>query len=156
VKAAQAAWLPDISAFAQHVYVSGIPLLPQNNWVAGGRLSYEIFDWGKRSAETGERKAQLAQAELNLERLRSRVAVEVEKARHKVERLSDLAVVAGKAAAVRREALRIASDAAEVGATTALARRQAEAALAEAEAQELEARLGLRLAAAELERTLGR
>jgi multidrug efflux pump subunit AcrB/outer membrane protein TolC len=155
VKAAQAAWIPDISVFAQHIFVSGIPFLPQNNWVAGGRLSYDIFDWGKRSAETAERRVQLQQAELNLARLRNRVLVEVEKARHKVERLTDLAVVAGKAAAVRREALRIASDASEMGATTMLARRQAEAALAEAEAQELEARLGLRLATAELERTIG-
>ena len=73
-----------------------------------------------------------------------------------VDLVQDLVRVAERAVAVRREAQRIGADQVELGVTTLLARKVAEAALAEAETQQLEAQLGLRLAQAELARTLGR
>lgn len=156
VAAARADYIPEIGLFASHAYQSGVPFLPSNNAALGARMSWEVFEFGKRKAQVGERQAQLEQAEENLRRLRSRVRVEVEKGRRKIERLEDLVRVAERAVEVRREARRIAADHAELGVATALASRQAEAALASAEAQLLEARVGLRLAHAELERTLGR
>jgi multidrug efflux pump subunit AcrB/outer membrane protein TolC len=154
--AARAAYIPEIGIFATHAYQSGVPFLPSNNAAVGARMNWDVFEWGKRKAEVGERQAQLEQAEENLRRLRSRVRIDVEKGRRKIERLEDLVRVAERAVEVRREARRIAADHAELGVSTALALRQAEAGLASAEAQLLEARIGLRLAHAELERTLGR
>ncbi|MGC4055404.1 MAG: TolC family protein [Paludibaculum sp.] len=154
--AARAEFIPDISLFGMHTFQNGVPFLPTNNAAVGARMSWSVFDGGKRGAVVGERQTLLQQAELNATRLRNRIAIDVEKARRKVERLQDMVRVAEKAVAVRREARRIGADQVELGLTTLLAGKQLDAALAEAESQLLEARLGLRLAAAELERTLGR
>ncbi|MGJ5817757.1 efflux RND transporter permease subunit [Paludibaculum fermentans] len=156
VAAAKAEFIPDISLFGMHTYQNGVPFLPTNNAAVGARMSWNIFDGGKRSAVVGERQSLLEQAEVNAARLKNRIAIDVEKARRKVERLRDLVQVAEKAVAVRREARRIGGDQVELGLTTVLAAKQADAALAEAESQLMETRLGLRLAVAELDRTLGR
>ncbi|MCX7603580.1 MAG: efflux RND transporter permease subunit [Bryobacteraceae bacterium] len=155
VRAAQADYIPEISVFATHAQQRGVPFLPSSNAAVGARLSWEIFDWGRKRAAVGERAAQLGQAEENLRRVRSRVRIEVEKARRKVERMEDLVRVAEQALAARREALRITTDAVEAGVAAPAERERARAALAEAEAQAEEARTGLRLAWAELERALG-
>jgi outer membrane protein TolC/preprotein translocase subunit SecF len=155
LRAAQAEWIPDIALFATHAQQRGVPFLPSSNAAVGARLSWDIFDGGKRRAQSGERRAQLAQAEENLHRVRARVQIEVEKARRKVQRFEDLLRVAEHALEARREALRIASDAVETGVAPPLELAQAQAAAAEAEAMVEEARAGWRLAVAELERALG-
>jgi outer membrane protein TolC len=155
LRAAQAEWIPDIALFATHAQQRGVPFLPSSNAAVGARLSWEIFDGGKRRAQSGERRAQLAQAEENLHRVRTRVQMEVEKARRKVQRFEDLLRVAERALEARREALRIASDAVETGVAPPLELAQAQAAAAEAEAMVEEARAGWRLAVAELERSIG-
>ncbi len=156
LRAAHADYLPEISVFAMHAYHNNLSFFPANVGTVGAKMTWNIFDWGKRAAAVGERQAQLAQAEENLNRLRSRVRITVAQSRRKVDRLADLIKVADQAVAARREAARISSDHAELGTTTALTARQAAAALAESEAQATEARAGLRLAIAELNRTLGR
>lgn len=155
LRAAQAEWIPDIALFATHAQQRGVPFLPSSNAAVGARLSWDIFDGGKRRAQSGERRAQLAQAEENLHRVRARVQMEVEKARRKVQRFEDLLRVAERALEARREALRIASDAVETGVAPPLELAQAQAAAAEAEAMVEEARAGWRLAVAELERAIG-
>ena len=154
--AARAEYIPEIGVFALHAYQSGIPFLPTNNVAVGARMSWELFDGGKRKAQVGERRSQVEQAEENLRRVRNRVRLDVEKGSRKVERLEDLVRVAERAVIVRKEARRIAADAVELGAATSLALKQAEAGLADADAQLLEARIGLRLAQAEVERAVGR
>ncbi|MBI4891324.1 MAG: efflux RND transporter permease subunit [Acidobacteria bacterium] len=154
--AARAEYIPDVGLFGMHTFQSGVPFLPTNHFVVGARMTFDLFEFGKRKAQVSERQAQVEQAEENLRRLKARVRIEVDKARRKVERLEDLVLVANRAAEVRREARRIAADHAEVGTSTGLSLKQAEAAVAEAEAGLLEAQIGLRLAHAELERTLGR
>lgn len=155
VRAAQAEFIPDIALFATHAQQRGVPFLPSSNAAVGARMSWDIFDGGKKRAQVGERRAQLEQAEENLRRVRHRVHIEVEKARRKVERFQDLVRVAERALEARREALRIASDAVETGVAPPLKLAEAQAAAAEAEAMAEEARAGLRLACAELERALG-
>lgn len=156
VSAARAEYIPEISLFALHAYQSGVPFTPTNNGAVGAKMTWNLFDWGKRAAQVSERQALYEQARENLRRIRNRVAIDVEKSRRKLERIDDMVRVAEAAVAVRREARRIGADHTELGLATALALKQSEAALAEAEAQLLEARLGRGLAQAELERTLGR
>lgn len=155
VRAAQADYVPEISVFATQAQQRGVPFLPSTNAAVGARMSWDLFDWGRKRAAVGERAAQLEQAEENLRRVRNRVRIEVEKARRKVERFQDLVQVAEQALEARREAARIAADAVEAGVAAPAELERARAALAEAEAQAEEARTGLRLAWAELERTLG-
>jgi len=155
VRAAQAEFIPDIALFATHAQQRGVPFLPSSNAAVGARMSWDIFDGGRKRAQVGERRAQLEQAEENLRRVRHRVQIDVEKARRKVERFEDLVRVAERALEARREALRIAADAVETGVAPPLKLAEAQAAAAEAEALLEEARTGLRLACAELDRALG-
>lgn len=155
VREAQAEFIPDIAVFATHAQQRGVPFLPSSNAAVGARMSWDLFDGGKKRALVGERRAQLEQAEENLRRVRRRVRIEVEKARRKVERFEDLVRVAEQALEARREALRIAADAVETGVAPPLKLAEAQAATAEAEAMVEEARIGLRLALAELERAVG-
>jgi multidrug efflux pump subunit AcrB/outer membrane protein TolC len=156
VAAARAEYIPEVGAYAQQLYQNGVPFVARNNGVAGLRLTWKVFDFGKRNDVVGERKAQLSQAEENLRRLKNRSTVEVEKSYRKVERSAQMIAVAREALALRREAARLTGDQFKAGVTVLANHRAAEAALAKAEADALAAELGYRLARAELDRTMGR
>ena len=118
-------------------------------------MSWNIWDWNKRKNGVRERETQLAEAEENLRRIRNRVQIDLEKDLRKVRR-SDAAVNAAHASVTARaEVRRVAGDQVETGMVTASALKEAEGALAGAQADLLQAELNQRLAAAELKRTAG-
>ena len=87
VRAARAEYIPELSAFAQHVYQDGAPFLSSaNNGVFGVHMTWTLFEFGKRRGQVMERTAEVAQAEENLARLRNRVRIDVEKAVRKLNR----------------------------------------------------------------------
>jgi len=47
---------PDVGAFAQYTYQNGVPFLPHNNGSIGLRMSWNVFDWGKRPPLLVKRK----------------------------------------------------------------------------------------------------
>lgn len=155
VTAARADYIPEIGAFGQHVWQNGVPLLARNNGIVGLKMSWNVVDWGKRRGVVDERRALLEQAEENLRRVKNRLQVDVEKAYRKLERSREMTVVAREALELRRESARLAADQLDVGVVTASKAREAEAALAKAEADLLAAGLGARLARAELDRAAG-
>src|SRR4030095_8111923 len=69
--AARAEYIPEVGAFAQHVYQNGAPFLSRNNGVFGVRVTWTLFEFGKRRGQVLERRAEVAQAEENLARLRN-------------------------------------------------------------------------------------
>ena len=156
VTAARTDYIPELSLFAEHIYQNGVPLLTRNNGILGLKMTWNIFDFGKRGDVVDERKALLGQAEENLRRLRNRVLVDVEKGYRKVERSRRMMKVAAEALVLRREAERLSSDQLETGVVVLAAHKENAAALAKAEADALAAQLGFQLAQAELERTMGR
>lgn len=156
VIAARTDYIPELSLFAEHIYQSGVPLLAKNNGILGLKMTWNIFDFGKRGDVVDERKALFGQAEENLRRLRNRVLVDVEKGYRKVDRSRRMVEVAGEALVLRREAERLSSDQLETGVAVLAAYKENAAALAKAEADALAAQLGFQLAQAELERTMGR
>src|SRR5260370_4075804 len=76
---AKADYIPDVGAFAQYTYQNGVPFLVHNNGSVGLRMSWKVFDWGKRSVAIGEGEAQVLQAEDNVQRLKRRVPRQGEK-----------------------------------------------------------------------------
>ena len=66
VRAARAEYIPEISAFAQHIYQDGAPFLSRNNGAFGMRMTWTMFEFGKRRGQVSEREAEVAQAEENL------------------------------------------------------------------------------------------
>jgi len=155
VTAARADYIPEISAFGQHVWQNGVPFLARNNGIVGMKMNWNLFDWGKRRGVVDERRALEEQAEENLRRVKNRLQVDVEKAYRKLERSREMVEVAREAESLRKESVRLAADQLEAGVITASKARESEAALAKAEADALAASLGARLARAELDRAAG-
>jgi len=156
VAAAKTAYIPDITAFARHSYQDGVPFFVRNFGTVGVNLSYTLWDFGKRRATVREHATQLAEAEQNLERLKERVAVEVERSYNKLERTRSMVEVATQVAKLHQESERLMTDQAAQGVVLISDVRHATAASYKAKAELLEASLGYLLARAELDRTVGR
>ncbi|MBI4799843.1 MAG: efflux RND transporter permease subunit, partial [Desulfarculus sp.] len=155
VKVAYDEYIPDVNLFATYAYQDGAPFLTHDEGMFGIMLDFNIWDWGKRHAVIGARKAKRSQAETNLKRLNDQVTVEMEKAYRKLERTKHMMEVAQEALALQRERLRLVSDQRKAATISAAKYDEAVASVTKAEADELQARLGYALAIAELERIAG-
>ena len=153
--AAKDAYIPDITGLARYSYQSGVPLLVHNFGTFGVAFTYDLFDGGRRISEIKDSRTLLSEAELNLEKVRDEVAVQVEKAYDKVEQLQDLTGVADEVLKARTEASRVTDSRFEQNAALASARAEAHAKALSARASSLEATLGLSLAQGDLKRTIG-
>jgi outer membrane protein TolC len=92
-----------------------------------------LFDGGRRNAAIAERKAQFAQAEENLARVKEEVELRVETAYNKLERTRQMMKVSEEVLALRTESHRVFAQQLQGGSAL---RSQAAA----AEARELEAK----------------
>ncbi len=155
VGAAQSEYIPDVFAFGQHFYQTGLPAMPSNFLAVGGRLSYTLFEFGKRREQTKERHTQLTGAEENLRHVKEKIEVEVRKSYRNVERSLQMAGVAREALSLRVEGERLNKDQVELGFALTSALAESRAARAGAEADLLRAEAGWRLAYADLLRNIG-
>jgi outer membrane protein TolC len=155
IAAARADYIPEIGAYGQYLYQDGVPFVSKNNGVFGLKMTWKVFDFGKRNNVMGERRALLAQAEENLRRLKNRTTVEVEKSYRKLLRSKEMIDVAREALELRRESERLSSEQVKAGVSVLSGQLSAQAVLAKAEADLLAAGLGYRLAEAELQRAMG-
>jgi len=156
VNAARAEFIPEVSAFAEHVYQNGVPLLPENSGIFGLRVDWTLSEFGKRTGQLRERKAQLGEAEENLKHTEERVRIDTEKEIRKLHRTETGLEAARENVVARSEMRRITANQVEVATATPAALKEAEAQLAEAEAQLFEAEMEHAVAEAELVCTLGR
>ncbi len=155
LRAAHLEYVPDISAFAEHIYQNGVPLLPANSATIGLRMNWTISEFGKRTGMVRERKSQVSQAKENLQLTENRIRIEVEKKLRKLLRCATSLEAAQASVAARTEMRRIISDQVEAKTANASTLTEAEAKLAEAQAQLFEARMDRAIATAELEKTMG-
>ncbi len=155
LSAAHAEYIPEVGAFAQYVHQDGVPLLTENNSVLGVRMSWTLLEFGKRSGQVHERKAQVAEAEENLRHVENRVRVDIEKEVRKVRRAETGLEAARESVAARTEMRRITANQVEANTANASALKEAEGQLAEAEAILFQAEAERSIARAELERTVG-
>jgi outer membrane protein TolC len=153
--ASKDAYIPDVTGLARYSYQSGVPLLVHNFGTFGFSLSYDVFDGGRRNAEIKDSRTLLSEAELSLAKIKDELTVQVETVYDKVEQFKSMVDVAEETLGVREEAARLADRQFEQSAALASAREEAHAKAASAKAAFLEASLGLLLAQAELERTIG-
>src|SRR5215467_5564606 len=148
-------YIPDVTAFARYSYQSGIPFLVHNFGTFGVIFTYELFDGGRRNAQIDESRTMLSQAEVNLDKVKEEVTVQVEIAYDKVEQMQNLIAVAEEVLKTREAAALIADRQFEQNAALASARAEAAAKTSSAKASLLEANLGLSLAQGELKRAMG-
>ena len=155
VRAARAEYIPDVSAFAQHIYQDGAPFLSRNNGAFGLHMNWTIFEFGKRRGQVSEREAELAQAEENLARLRNRVRIDVEKAVRKVNRAETEIASARELLMTNSETRRVSSDQVEAGTANRSVFLESEASVLTAQADLLRAEYDRSVAAADLSRLTG-
>ena len=155
LSAAHAEYIPEIGAFAQYVHQDGVPLLTENNGLLGLKMSWTLAEFGKRSGQVHERKAQVAEAEENLHHVENRVRVEIEKETRKLRRTESGLEAARESVEAREEMRRITANQLEAKTVNASALKEAEGQLAEAQAGLFQAEMERDLARAELERTVG-
>ena len=155
LRAARAEYIPEVGAFAEHVYQDGAPFLSRNNGVVGLRMTWTVFEFGKRHGQVSERSAELAQAEENLTRMRNRVRIDVEKAVRKVNRADTEIASARELLTTNTEARRVSSDQVESGTANRSAFLESEASVYNAQADLLRAEYDRNVAAADLARLTG-
>ncbi len=155
VRIAKADYIPDVGAFAQYTYQNGVPFLVHNNGSVGLRMSWKVFDWGKRSVAIGEGEAQVMQAEENVQRLKRRVTLQVEKSYRNLELAKQMTTTARAALEQARETRRLDGDRYNVGVSLASEDWRAKAGEASAQANLLRADLNYLLAKGELDVATG-
>jgi outer membrane protein TolC len=155
VKAAKYEYIPDVTLFASNTYQDGASVLKHDVASAGVMMKWDLWDWGKRKAVSGERRAQLSQATENERRVNDAVTVELDKAYRKLEDTKSIMDVAREALALQQERLRLISDQIKTSTATYTQYNEAVAAVRMAEATELQARLSYQLAIADLDRIAG-
>jgi outer membrane protein TolC len=155
VKAAQIDYIPDISLSGHYAYQDGVPFLDHNIGTFGVKMTWNIFDWGKRRAVVAQYKEQLTQANENLRRVEKRIEVEVDKAYRKLEQTRNLIGVTRESLTQQKENLRLKSNGIKAGTATEAQYAAAVAGVKKAEYEELQALLGYSLAVADLKRIIG-
>lgn len=155
VRAAKYEYIPDLTIYAKHGYQDGAPFTEKNVGIFGLELTWNIFDWGKRKGDIGQRVAQQSQAKENLARIDKRIGVEIDKVYRKLERSKQMVDVAREALSLSKENVRLSENGIKAGTVTSAKHAEAVAALKKAEMEELQALLGYRLAGDELERITG-
>jgi outer membrane protein TolC len=155
LSAARAEYIPEVGAFADYVYQSGVPLLSENNGAVGLKMNWTMAEFGKRSGQVRERQSQVAQAEENLQQVQNRVRVDIEKQVRKVQRAETGLEAARESVAARAEMRRITANQVEANTANPSALKEAEAQLADADAGLFQAEMEQSVARAELERTVG-
>lgn len=155
VRAAKYEYIPDLTIYAKHGYQDGAPFTEKNVGIFGAELTWNIFDWGKRKGDIGQRVAQQSQAKENLARIDKRIGIEIDKAYRTLERSKQMVEVTREALALRKENVRISGNGVKAGTITTAKYAETVAAQKKAEMDELQASLGYRLAQDELERITG-
>ena len=156
LSAAHAEYIPEIGAFAQYVHQDGVPLLTENNGLVGFKMNWTLLEFGKRSGQVHERRAQVAEAEENLRQVENRARMGIEKEVRKVRRAETGLEAARESVAARTEMRRITANQVEASTANPSTLKEAEGQLAEAEAGLFQAEMERSTARAELERTVGR
>src|SRR5512138_1604543 len=155
VRAAKYEYIPDLTIFAKHGFQDGAPFVEKNVGIFGAELTWNIFDWGKRKGEIGQRVAQQSQAQENLVRIDKRIGIEIDKVYRKLARSKQMVEVARESLSLSKENARLSENGTKAGTVTTAKHAEAVAALRKAEMEELQASLQYRLAGAELDRIRG-
>jgi outer membrane protein TolC len=107
VRLAKREYLPNVEAFARYSYQNNVPFLARNFGTFGVHFGYDLFDGGRRNAAIAEHKAQLAQAEENLSRVKEEIELRVQTAYNKLERTREMVKVSDELLALRQESRRV-------------------------------------------------
>jgi multidrug efflux pump subunit AcrB len=156
LKAARAEYIPDISGFGQAIHQNGTALFGTNTEIGGFKADFTVSEFGKRIGLVKERHSQVFEAKENVQHTENQVRIDIEKGVRKLNRTQDELDAARRSVKAGTELVRITGEQVHSSTANVSALRDAEAKMAEAEAQLFDAEKDQAIAQAELERTLGR
>jgi outer membrane protein TolC len=156
LRAAKADYIPEVGVFFTQTHQEGLPFVTSNFNVVGVKMSWSLFDGGRKASVVHQRNAMVAEATEDRDRLSRRVEIDLDKTLRKLETTRLLVETAEEASALNTENARLAANQFKAGVISAAKQAEADAAAKAAEADFLAARLGLELDYADLDRQLGR
>ena len=152
---AKAEYIPDVSLSVRYLGFYNYEVLPRNVAVAGLYVSWEPFDWKRRSNRVAEKTQAVEQARNSALQTRSQIAIEVG-AKHRAWSQAALLVQAARAASeAAREELRETADRYKEQAALLKDLLQAQARTTETEFQYQQALSSYWSATADLRRAMG-
>jgi outer membrane protein TolC len=148
-------YLPDVSAFFGYLGLGNVEFFPRHAAAFGLTLTWEPFDWGRKSRELAARTRTEEQAQAGLREAEALVTIDVN---HRFRKLAEARALVRATEAARRaasERLRIAREKQGQEAVLVKDVLSAQAVLAEATQRHQQSRLAFRTARAELEKAIG-
>lgn len=161
VKAAGAARYPQVHAVGNLRYANPNPYVfpPESKftgtWDAGVSVSFDLWNWGRTRAKTGQARARLDQAEEQYLQARELIALDVERRRLEVENAAETIEAAMQAVEAAREFFRETQDRFAQGVATSAEVLDAEMALRNAGFRLSQARADHAIARAALDHAVG-
>jgi outer membrane protein TolC len=156
VAEARAEFLPTVNAFAAwEVDNQSFASRGGNNWTAGARVNFNIFDGGRHRARVAETHARERQAEATVTQMAAEVRLQVRQAFLNLQAAGDRVEVSRESASQIEESLRILRDRYETGLATMTDVLATETAHARAQRDFLNAVYDYRMAYAALELATG-
>jgi len=147
--------IPEISLAASYSSYFNMSVMPRNLATAGVKVSWEPFDWGRKSREVAVKTHVVEQARLNVRDVEDRTALELSsRFRTLSEKRAQLAV-ARAAQTTAREKLRVKTNQFEVQAVLLPDVLQQRASLADADDAYQQAILAFWVAKADFEKAIG-
>ncbi len=155
VRIKRAEFIPDVDLQFRYAHPATADQLPEHIALAGITLTWEIFDWGRKSREAAERQKAMEQAKTSAAEMRSRILLDVNTRFRKLEEAKARLRVADFGIQAARERLQVMSARYAERAVLLADVLQSQAAVAAANDQYQGAVLGFWTARADFERALG-
>jgi outer membrane protein TolC len=147
--------IPDVSVVAGYVGLRGVRVFPENTAGLGFMLSWEPFDWGRKSKELAMKKAATAQAGAGLQETEALVLVDVNNRFRKLQEARARFRATSAARAAARERLRVVQARREQQSALVKDLLEAQTALATADQRQQESLVAFWTAVADLEKATG-
>jgi outer membrane protein TolC len=151
----RAEYIPDVSLAFNYIGFRHVSTLPPNIAAFGLLVSWEPFDWGRRSKEAAAKRAVVEQAKAGEKETEAMVVIDV---RHRFRALEEARARVQETELARAslgERLRVAKDRSQQEAGMARDLLEAQARFAEADQRHREAVLAFWMAKADLEKAFG-
>jgi outer membrane protein TolC/anti-anti-sigma regulatory factor len=147
--------LPDVGGFMTYTSPFNVELVPKNIAAAGIQVTWEPFDWGRKSHELAQREKILQQTRLASQQQRDAVRIEVARAYRGLKQAKSLADVARLNTEATTERLRVVTNQFEQRAALAKDVLDAQDKLAAAQHKEQESLLAFWTAKADFAKAIG-
>lgn len=148
-------YLPDVSLAVRYTSPFGVELLPENLATVGVYARWDVFDWGRKKQELGEKAAEIEQAHNQVQAAQAQAVADANKSVRNLQAARALVPVTRLAQDTAREKLRVALNKYKESSALLQDVLKAESALGDANRDYQEAQLGVWAASADLQKALG-